>query len=408
MSLESAIARHDRAGMTRRRLMGGLAGFGCVAAAALASDPVAAAAKKASAKGAGGYRAMLRPPVPLANLRVHRLAQSGRQTVTGGANEDLLIVHPEREVTGQFLLNVEGFRGIYYIGAAFDPAPMGWLKSPNGRKVDGIGSLLKLRTHKDADRPFVYLSRVSFRTSNIVFGDFLQFGGAAPAGKWGGWPDLYRYKILAEPLFGWTGYWGGSFSQYVSHSDFVKAELGGMRHGYAADIDVTWGYQHEYVTPTHAFGFKPYKGPDGHGELHYWNFVARMARRTDIGSDASPKAFFFSRGSDTVAKGEYYTVEMHEGGSDGQGNWIVPWSGERSIAGFVHPGAGAFAPDESNGSLTWPRSGFPGGRPMVTGRIINGAVSRPPTVVGKGEVGLGWRVTSRSELLDYIDGGYAA
>ena len=127
------------------------------------------------------------------------------------------------EVTGQFLLNVEGFRGIYYIGAAFDPAPMGWLKSPNGRKVDGIGSLLKLRTHKDADRPFVYLSRVSFRTSNIVFGDFLQFGGAAPAGRWGGWPDLYRYKILAEPLFGWTGYWGGSFSQYVSHSEWVKA-----------------------------------------------------------------------------------------------------------------------------------------------------------------------------------------
>ncbi len=414
MNVDNAALRGSGDGLSRRGLITGFAGLGCAAATTGWPGTAEAAktkkAKKAEKKTAApaDYRARLKPPVPLNNLRVHRLAPSGRQTITGGANEDLLIVHPDRQVNGQFLLTVEGFRGIYYIGAAFDPAPMGWLKSPNGRKVDGIGSLLKLRTHKDADRPFVYLSRVDFRTSNIVFGDFLQYGGAAPAGKWAGWPDLYRYKIRAEPLYGWTGYWGGSFSKYVSHSDFVKAELGGVRHGYAADIDVTWGYQHEYVTPTHAFNFKPYRGPDGYGELHYWNFVARMARRPDIGSDESPKAFFFSRGSNTVADGEYYTVEMHEGGGDGDGNYIVPWPGERSIARFVHPGGGSFAPDEAGGALTWPSGGYPGGRRMVTGRIINGAVQKPPTVVRDADIGLAWRVTSRAELMDYLEGGYGA
>ena len=404
----SPSAIEDR--LTRRGLMTGLAGLGCAAATMGWTGAAAAGKKPKESKSAGNadYRSRLKPPMPLSNLRVHRLAASGRQTISGGPNEDLLIVHPEREVTGQFLLGDEGFRGIYYIGAAFDPAPMGWLQSPNGRKVDGIGSLLKLRTHKDAERPFIYVSRIAFSTSNIQFGDFLQFGGSAPVGKWSAWPDLYRYKIKAEPLFGWTGYSGGSFSKYVSHSDFVKAELGGVRHSYAADIDVTWGYQHEYVTPTYAFDFRPYKGPDGYGQLHYWNYVARMARRSDIGSDDSPEAFFLSRGSDKVAGGEYYSVEFHEGGGDGGGNYIVPLPGERSIARYVHPGGGAFAPTETDGALIWPKSGYPGGRPMVTGRLINGALRKPPTVVSERDVGLSWRVTSRSELLDYIDGGYGA
>ena len=54
------------------------------------------------------------------------------------------------------------------------------------------------------------------------------------------------------------------------------------------------------------------------------------------------------------------------------------------------------------------QNGFPGGRRLVTGRIINGGVRQPPTVVSDRDVGIAWRVTSRGELMDYIEGGYGA
>ncbi|MFO1067504.1 MAG: hypothetical protein U1E14_03165 [Geminicoccaceae bacterium] len=402
MTNRSPVARPDQLRpwtlpLGRRAALGALLGAGI------------GLAKPALAAGNADYRSRLKPPQPLARLRVYEVKSSGRQSVSGGPDEDLLLVHPPQEITGAFQLTVSGFRGIYYIGASFNPAPMGWLNTPNGRRVEGIGALLRLRTHRYAvSRPFIYVARLRFRTSRIVFGDLLQVGGSAPVGEWGGWPDIYRHKIRAEPLFGWSGHHGGSFSSGVSHSDFIKAELGGVRHGYAADIDVTWGYQTEYVTPTSAFSFRPYKGPDGYGQLNYWNYVSRIVTRPDLAAESDPSAFFLSRGSKYVANDEYYSVTFGEGGNAGRGVWIVPPSGRNSILTHVDPDDGVFGARESGGALVWPQSGYPNNRPMVTGRVLNGAVAAPPTMVRDQDVGHGWRVTSRDALLDYIDGGYLA
>ncbi|MFO1067503.1 MAG: hypothetical protein U1E14_03160 [Geminicoccaceae bacterium] len=380
--------------LSRRAVLGGLS--------------VAGLAVAGTAARAGDWRERLRPPPPLAALRVHAVRPEGRQRIEGGPDEDLLLVHPDGEITGAFQLEVDGFRGIYLIGASYDPAPMGWLTAPSGARAEGIGALLKLRTHGRAVRPFVYLARVRLRTSRIRFGDFLQVGGGAPAGAWEAWPDVYRHRILAEPLFGWKDHAGGSFSAFVSHSDFIKAELGGIRHGYAAAIDVTWGYQAEYVTPTYAFDFRPYAGPDGPGTLHYWDYVARMAVDPALDPDARPKAFFLSRASDKAAAGEIYAIDLHGADGEGRGVFVVPQPGSASIAAAVHPGKGAFAPVAEGDGLVWPPTATLDGRPVVRGRLIDGARVPPPVVVSEAEVGHAWRITGREALMAYIEGGYLA
>lgn len=343
------------------------------------------------AKGGGG--AYFRPPAPLAKLRVVQLSASGNQKVSGGGDEDLLLVSPPGVIDGQFRLEVNGFRGVYWIGATFDPQPTGTLVSPNGKTVRGVGALVKIRTHANAvGRPFIYLDRMRLKTGKIAFGDFLQLGGAARAGDWGDWPDVYRCRMIADPLYGWTGYRGGSFSKYVSHSDFTKFEMGGVRDSYAAMIDVTWGYQGEYVLPSWAAGKRPYKGPDGYGTAQYWDYVGRVVSDRSIGAKDSPKAFFLARGSDEVAAGNHITHAFH---TRGKGVFVVPLGAKGSAASAIHPGGGAYAPQDFGTHLLWRN---PGGHPFVTGRLENGARRSVPRMVSESEVGFRHRVTDRAQL----------
>ncbi len=338
--------------------------------------------------GPGGVPAI---PAPGADLVIHYVQPSGFQKVTGRADQDLLLVSPDQPIDGRFQMDVRGFRGVYWIGATFDPAPAGWLTSPNGRRTEGVGTLVRIQTHKDAVRPFIVIGRMHLLTSSLAFGDFLQLGGDTRAGKWQAWPDVWRCRIIAEPLFGWRDYKGGSFSRYVSHSDFTKFETGGVRHSYAARIDATWGYQGEYVLPSHASDKAPYRGPDGRGTAQYWDYVARAVTDPAIGSEPRPKAFFLARGSDEVAAGDYIT---HRFDTAGRGVWIVPAQGAK-VTDHIHPGGGAYAPLIDGGSLIWRN---PKGDPFVLGRINDGGTARAPTVVGASEVGYRQRVTDRSAL----------
>ncbi|MCB1884646.1 MAG: hypothetical protein KDG89_11755 [Geminicoccaceae bacterium] len=337
-------------------------------------------------------------PQPLANLRVVQLDASGFQSVKGGGDEDLLLVSPSGVIDGKFKVEVEGFRGVYWIGASFNPAPAGTLKSPNGRTVEGVGTIIRIRTSANAvSRPFIVLGRMRLDTDRIVFGDFIQAGGAARAGDWGDWPDVYRCRIKAEPLFGWTGYFGGSFSPYVSHSDFTKFETGGVRHSYASRIDAAWGYQGEYVLPSYASDKQPYKGPDGYGTAHYWNYLARVETRSDLGAKDEPNAFFLARGSDEVSANRHITYVFHESGNGGKGVYVLPEGGRGSIKSAVHPEGGAYAPKDYGDYLAWPNPA----RPFVEGRLKN-AAGNVPSMVGDDEIGWGRRVTDRAGLVEAL------
>lgn len=350
-----------------------------------------------SGSGSGSLTDVPTIPSPAASLVIHYLQPSGFQKVTGRADQDLLLVSPSQSINGKFQIDVDGFRGIYWIGASFDPQPAGWLTSPNNRRTEGVGTLIRIRTHKDAVRPFIVLGRMHLKTSNIDFGDFAQLGGNTSAGKWQSWPDVWRCRMIAEPLYGWRDYKGGSFSQYVSHSDFTKFETGGVRHSYAAKIDATWGYQGEYVLPSYASDKKPYRGPDGRGTAQYWDYVARAVTNSAIGSESKPKAFFLARSSDEVAAGDYITYRFN---TSGRGVWLVPVSG-RPVGEQIHPGGGAYAPQISGSTLTW-RS--PSGDPFVVGRINDGSKATPPGVVSAGEIGHAQRVTDRTALERAIAG----
>ncbi|MEZ5865987.1 MAG: hypothetical protein R3D25_18650 [Geminicoccaceae bacterium] len=336
-------------------------------------------------------------PSPGANLVIHYVQPSGFQKVTGRADQDLLLVSPDRSIDGKFQIDVDGFRGVYWIGASFDTLPAGWLTSPNGKRTEGVGTLIRIRTHKDAVRPFIVMGRMHLKTSKLDFGDFAQLGGNTTVGKWQAYPDVWRCRIIAEPLFGWRDYKGGSFSQYVSHSDFTKFETGGVRHSYAARIDATWGYQGEYVLPSYASDKKPYRGPDGRGTAQYWDYVARAVTNAAIGSEPKAKAFFLARSSDEVAAGDYITYHFN---TSGRGVWVVP-AGSRPVTDHIHPGGGTYAPQVSGSTLTWRK---PSGDPFVVGRINDGSKATPPSVVGTGEVGYRQRVTSRSGLEQAIAG----
>jgi len=365
-------------------------------ATSVADDP--AAGDDTSSGGLAGFPAI---PEPLAKLRVHQLKPDGRQTVKGGGDEDLLLVSPGRTIDGEFQVVVEGFRGVYWIGASLDVAPGGWLKTPNGRTVEGVGAVAKIRTHPDpVSRPFIVLGRMDFRTSRITFGDFLQLGGDTTAGKWSAWPDVYRCRIKAEPLYGWSGYNGGSYSKYVSHSDFTKFEMGGVRHSYAAGIDVAWGYQGEYVLPSWASDKKPYAGPDGRGSAQYWNYVARAVTNEAIGAKSDPNAFFLARGSNEVSSGDHITYRFHEGGGAGKGTYLVSKASGTPITEHIHPGGGSFAPIDKGGHVVWPKKA---GHAFVEGRVKDGRAQSVPTMVRASEIGWQHRVTDRASLIDALD-----
>ncbi len=359
-------------------------------------------------KTAGGpsFPSIFKPPMPLANLRVEQLKPKGIQSFTGPGNQDLLLVAPNQLVDDVFEVRVNGFRGIYLIGGTFNVKPQGWLTTPNGKKVYGTAKIFQFKTHANASsRPFIYVSKLKFMSSQIKFGDLFQIGGAAGTSAMRNWVDFYGWKIKADAPVGWSRYYGGSFSKNVSHSDVV-IKTGGVRNVYIGKADVTAGYQHYFTVPGWTTGRTAYKAPEGIAETHYWSTVSRIKTDSSIGSVPEPTVFFMAIGSGEVAKGQYATHYFHEGSNQGQGNYIVPKSGQNSILTHVHPENGNYAPTDRGTYLEWNQTSFPGGNPFVLGRVYHGGKRTPPTVVRDSEVGFQHRVTNRQELLDEINGGY--
>ena len=351
--------------------------------------------------------AYFRPPPPLANMRVHQMASQGFERIDGPADQDLLLVAPDHILDGKYRLWVEGFRGIYLIGGSFEPRPHGTLVTPKGQTVEGIGALIKLRTHEQADRPFIYLSRLDFRASDIRFGDWLQVGGSSDPNSPQAWPDIVRFMIKAEALAGWRGYFGGSLSQHVSHSDFFKMEMGGVRHSFAAHIHSQFGYQSDYIAPSWRAGFQPYRGPDGVSQFHFFNYWAEPVHFAGIGGDPNPIAFFLARNAEEVARGQANRFFFHNNAGAGVG--ISPVRDEHTTAAMkasfeqggyqpIHPKRGRYGPVQRGQNLTWDQTNS-----LAQGQVRLLAPGETLAVVSACDVGHQHRITSRDALLALIE-----
>ncbi len=357
-------------------------------------------------QGAPIYPSIFKPPQPLANLRIEQLQPKGIQSFNGPGNQDLLLVAPNQVVDEIFEVRVEGFRGIYLIGGTFNVKPQGWLTTPNGKKVYGMAKVFQFKLHANpVSRPFVYVSKLKILSNQVSFGDIFQIGGSAGTNAMRNWMDFYAWKIKADAPVGWGGYYGGSFSKNVSHSDFV-IKTGAVRNVYVGNTDVAGGYQHFFTVPGWTTGRTAYRGPEGIAETHYWSTVSRIKVNSAIGSVAEPTVFFMAIGSGEVAQGQYATHYFHEGNNAGAGNYIVPLPGKGSILTHVHPENGNYAPTERANYLEWNQTSFPGGNRFVVGRVYHGGKLNPPTVVRDSEIGFRNRVTNRQELLTEINGGY--
>lgn len=189
------------------------------------------------------------PPTPLPNLVIHHI-QRGRQTITGSANQDLLLCAPAGTLTSKTQVFIDGFRGIYLIGASFNRLPRTNLVTPNGHTVPGTGVLIQARNHKNAHRPFTYLADIRVNTSRVCYGDLFEFGCPThPA-------DVWMDRIHVHPgCIGWGGYYGGTTGNKVSHSDFRKAEVGYWGDLNTRDCDISWGFQMMFDLPSYATNF---------------------------------------------------------------------------------------------------------------------------------------------------------
>jgi hypothetical protein len=354
-----------------------------------------------------------RPPAPLPKLRIVPIDPRKRTTtIKGGGDEDLLLVLPAGVCVGAFQVMVDGFRGVYLIGGDVRIQPWGTLRSPNGRKVAGIGTFLRIRNHRyPVSRPFVYLARIGYRPAPLlsrwpteaIFGDFLQCGGAAPLGEWGAWPDIYRSHILAGPFYGWSGYYGtqgdgyNTMSRNVSHADFVKPETGGIRRLYTSNVDVAWGYQCEFASrPSYATSYKPYAGPDGAGKAYYWRYVGRAVTRPDLQTEPRPVIMWLADDTSQVVKGAYSTAVFV------RDVYVVPVQ-QGPITAAVKPRDGTYKAIEKDGMLSWPKPG-PGGRAIATGSIRNGSVHAAMSeTCRESSIGAAWRVATARQLIEYIE-----
>lgn len=368
------------------------------------------AVKGAASSGGGGgvpvtppTGARFKPPAPLATVDVLTVTGSGDQSWTGTAAKDALVVMPSSEITGQWSVEVKGYRAIYLIGGKVRLRGRGSVTTPDGRTARGQNWWLWLETHKDAVNAAIYVSRLEvandpddYSVGNSQFGDLFNLGGdvnTVPATNTANWPDLYLDSILVTGgLYGWPQSVSGS---YLTHSDFFKCEVGAFKSLSVNRVDVPWGYQHFYSTPSYASGFRAH--PTGKVEL--FDTVLRTIRtKGNTGNfwEASPKAVFLSRGSDNVNAGEYYPHTFHEGGSGGGGVYLD----SPIITGNFHPGGGLYAPYYVAGPPArweWPTVNPPGGRgKLVTGRVLAGLPASP--VVQSSDVGLAYRITSKTAL----------
>lgn len=368
------------------------------------------AIKGAASSGGGGgvpvtppTGARFRPPTPLATVDVLTVTGAGDQSWTGTASKDALVVMPDAEITGQWSVEVKGYRAIYLIGGKVRLRGRGTVTTPDGRTARGQNWWLWLETHKNATNAAIYVSRLEvtndpddYSTGNSQFGDLFNLGGAVntvPATNTANWPDIWLDSILVTGgLYGWPQSVSGS---YLTHSDLFKCEPGAFRSLNVSRLQAPWGYQGFYSTPSYASGFRAH--PTGKVELY--DVALTTIRTKGNGANwwqASPKALFLSRGSSNVDAGEYYPHVFHEGGAGGGGVWL----NSPILDGNFHPGGGTYAPSYVAGPPArweWPNVDPPGGRGrLVTGRILAGAPPSP--VVQASDVGLSYRITSKAAL----------
>jgi hypothetical protein len=321
--------------------------------------------------------ARVMPPAPLANLRVFRLPR-GTSTVEGPADQDLLLVAPPGKYDFSIQCNVSGFRAVWLVGAHIDRPPTGWLNAPNGNRVDGTHHFLSVKNHAHAQRPFVFLADIDVLTHRICFGDLFKVGGAAPVGQWRGWPDVWMQRIRVVPgVIGWGGYYGGSFSHDVSHSDFRKADNGGWRHIQTVDCALGWGFQCCFDVPSFATDFRDYAGPDGPGISHFanttWRPILRHPNFPQAGTMAQAAAIYME-----VANNQ------HKRFSFGSGCGIVPPAGH-SAGEFVLPRPFF----KASGNVLLPN------KPWISGQIRMGQAVTPAAPKDV-------RISSRSQLMSYL------
>lgn len=367
----------------------------------------------ASSGGGGGVPSTpptgvrFKPPTPLATVDVLTVTGSGDQTWTGTASKDALVVMPNSEITGQWSVEVKGYRAIYLIGGKVRLRGRGTVTTPDGRTGRGQNWWLWLETHKDAVNAAIYVSRLEvtndpddYSVGNSQFGDIFNLGGdvnTTPATNTANWPDLFLDSILVNGgCYGWPQSVSGSF---LTHSDLFKCEVGAFKSLNVSRLAAPWGYQAFYSTPSYASGFRAH--PTGKVELY--DVALETIRTKGNGANwwqASPKALFLSRGSANVDAGEYYPHIFHEGGAEGGGVWLS----SPIVDGNFHPGGGTYAPAYVAGPPArweWPNVNPPGGRgKLVTGRILAG--SPPSPVVQSSDVGLAFRIVDKSALESLI------
>ena len=77
-------------------------------------------------------------PAPLPKLRVLPTGGVGAaEAVSGGPDEDLLLVSPKGTIDGAFQIEVEGFRGVYWIGGSLNPETDRLAEHAQGTKGGG-------------------------------------------------------------------------------------------------------------------------------------------------------------------------------------------------------------------------------------------------------------------------------
>ena len=343
------------------------------------------------------------PPTPAATLDIVTVVPGSDVTATGNADKDALVVMPATQITQQFSVQVLNYRRVFLIGGSMRVVGRGTIKAPDGRTVRGQNWFFRFQTHKDAVGAGIYVARLHIEndpdtidSSNSQYGDIFNFGAALNSTRdnYAAWPDIWMDSILCTGgLHGWA-------ADLVAHSDFYKSEAGGYRSINVNRLDVDFGYQHFYLTPTWICDFHAHPT----GRNHFHDTVLRSVRTRGVGSAwwyATPKTLYLSRGSANADAGEYYPLTLHAGGADGSGVWM-PDAPDPIKA--IHPSGGAWAPFyegpseiSDTGFLYWPNGEpVPGRGPLVNG-IVNIAEPPQPVITAEG-VGTAYRITTRAAL----------
>ena len=177
----------------------------------------------------------------------------------GAPGKLLLLVAPAADITGGIFARDLRYRGVVLIGATFRKVGGGSKTAPSGTAMPG-GHVMQISFDRQDDwggnAPFLFLANIDFAATGSSWGDFLQTGTRYSAGgdNYAQWCDVYLQKIrVGTGHYGWTAPGDDS----TPHSDFIQANLGGIRALRVADCDIRWGYQTFFARPDAADNAHP-------------------------------------------------------------------------------------------------------------------------------------------------------